>query len=647
MNRQLSWEHQQKRPVAIDDAEVIGFGFFVIVYLDTLIVQIDKIGFLRQIEREVQIESVGCAHFRVLFAPVTVFHEQHPVSSVHSYSCRGAVACVIRNDDLVYEAFVIVAAVRRGQLIDLPSLHGLLHAVDRHGLDPGRCFVLSRRVADRKADRAGLPVFGVIGVIIPSVYHTLDHRRRGVLRCHDSAHGAFLLLTVPVAGGVLSVRRGPLLRRITAEAVLAPPDMTAMPVFPAIDMFSLAGGLHHYHFQFGDGPAVVLHKRQGQQRHIDESALIGNQEIREIPEEIASAIGRQGVGLHLQPHNRALLFRADFNGVIGGDGGILYQLLRRVYQVAIAHGRRVRGVFQPSCRQLQLRVRHGNILAVHPPSAADGRAINAVRRDIAAGDGDVMRGNILPAADTRAVVAAVGRDHAAVNIDVVGGIDAIHVLRRLPAAAANACAALDAGGDHIAAVNIDLAAPALIAAADAGTPAATGGLHGSGVKVQLLTGSSLARADARAALAAVCHDGAAPVVWIALRAEMDIHAVPVHVSVVKTIENIPGRIAAADARGLFAALTRHRRAGSHQDMHLVFAAVLLDGRAAGGALQDAVPADEVQIGLRLAIHLDGRCLGAGTHLDVQTVDENVRRGGAPLDLDLLLPEPLIPQLIRH
>ena len=265
MNRQLSWEHQQKRPVGIDDAEVIGFGFLVIVYLDTLVVQIDKIGFLRQIEREVQIESVGRAHFSVLFAPVTVFHEQHPVSSVHSYSCRGAVARVIRNDDLVHESFVIVAAVRRGQLIDLPGLHGLLHAVDRHGLDPGRWFILSRRVADRKADRAGLPIVGVVGGVVPSVYHAIDHRRRGVLRRYDSAHGAFLLLTFPVAGRVLSVLRRPFPRRIPAEAVLAPPDMTAMPVFPAIDMVSLAGGLHHYHFQFGDGPAVVLHIRQRQQ----------------------------------------------------------------------------------------------------------------------------------------------------------------------------------------------------------------------------------------------------------------------------------------------------------------------------------------------------------------------------------------------
>ena len=304
--------------------------------------------------------------------------------------------------------------------------------------------------------------------------------------------------------------------------------MTAIPVFPAIDMV-LTRGIHHGHFQFGDGPAIVLHIRQCQQRHIDESALIGNQEIREIPEEIASAIGSQGIGLHLQPHNRALLFRADLDGVIGGDGGVLYQLLRLVHQVAIAHGRCVRGVVQTSCRQLQMRIRHGNVLAVHPASAADARAVNALRRDIAAGDGDVMRGNILPAADARA--------------------------------------ALDAGSDHIAAVNIDLAAPPLIAAADAGS--------------------------------------------------------------------------------LCAALARHRGPGSRQHIQRALAAVLLNGRASGRALQRAVPASEVQIGRGLVVDLDGRRLGAGTHLDVQAVNENMRRGLWPLDLDLPFPAPLVAQLLRH
>ena len=82
---------------------------------------------------------------------------------------------------------------------------------------------------------------------------------------------------------------------------------------------------------------------------------------------------------------------------------------------------------------------------------------------------------------------------------------------------------------------------------------------------------------------------------------MHIHAVAVHISIVKTINNIPSRIAAADACGLFAAFTRHRSAGSHQHMHLTLATVLLDGRAAGGALQRAVPADEIQISRSLLI----------------------------------------------
>ena len=623
-NRQLSWEHQQKRPVGIDDAEVVGFLFLVIVYFDFLVIQIDKIRFFWQTEREIQIESVRHAQFNIP-GQVPIFHKQHPVSSVHSDLCCGAVACPVRNDDLIPESFVPVAAVRRTQLIDLPGLHALLLAVDRHRLDAGHRLALRCRVSDRKVNRAERPVVVVVGGVVPSVYHALDHRRRGVLRRHISAHGAFFHLAFPVAGRVLSILRTPFLHRVSAEAALAPPDMAAPPVFPAIDMV-LTRGIHHGHFQFGDGPAIVLHIRQCQQRHIDESALIGNQEIREIPEEIASAIGSQGIGLHPQPHNRALLFRADLDGVIGGNGGVLYQLLRFVHQVAIAHGRCVRGVVQTSCRQPQMRIRHGNVLAVHPASAADGRAVNALRRDIAAGDGDVMRGNILPAADARAVVAAVGRDRAAGDVDVVGGIDTIHVLRRLPAAAANARAALNAGSDHIAAVNIDLAAPPLIAAADAGGPSAAGGPHSSGVKIQLLPGSSSAGADARAVFAAVGYDRAAPVVRIALRAEMDVHAMAVHVFVVKAVKNIPGSIAAADAGSLCAALARHRGPGSRQHIQRALAAVLLNGRASGRALQRAVPANEVQIGRGLVVDLDGRRLGAGTHLDVQAVNENMRRG---------------------
>ena len=271
----------------------------------------------------------------------------------------------------------------------------------------------------------------------------------------------------------------------------------------------------------------------------------------------------------------------------------------------------------------------------------------ALRRDIAAGDGDVMRGNILPAADARAVVAAVGRDRAAGDVDAVGGIDAIHVLRRLPAAAANARAALDAGSDHIAAVNIDLAAPPLIAAADAGGPSAAGGPHSSGVKIQLLPGSSPARADARAALTAVGYDRAAPVVRIALRAEMDVHAMAVHVFVVKTVKNIPGSIAAADAGSLCAALARHRGPGSRQHIQRALAAVLLNGRASGRALQGAVLADEIDICRSLFVQLYGRPQGAGAHFNIYAVNKYVRRGFVSLDEDLLIPCPCVPELIGN
>ncbi len=223
------------------------------------------------------------------------------------------------------------------------------------------------------------------------------------------------------------------------------------------------------------------------------------------------------------------------------------------------------------------------------------------RRNKAARHRDITGGDILPAADTRAVVAAFGRDRAAGDVDIVSGVDAIHVLLRCPTAAADTSASLTALSADCATINIDLTAAPLIAAADACGPAAAVGLHRAGVEVQFLTGTSPTGTDTSTVSAADGRYGAAPVVRIALRAEVHICAVTVHIQVEQTFCDIPGRIAAADACGLFAALTRHRSAGSHQHMHLTLAAVLLDGRAAGGALQRAVPADEIQISRSLLI----------------------------------------------
>ena len=103
-----------------------------------------------------------------------------------------------------------------------------------------------------------------------------------------------------------------------------------------------------------------------------------------------------------------------------------------------------------------------------PASAADGRAVRTVRRDLAAGDGDIARRDVLTAADACAVVSAVGVDLAAVNVDIIGCGVAIHVLQRFPAAPADTGSSIAALGGNIAAVDVDIAAAALEAAADAG-----------------------------------------------------------------------------------------------------------------------------------------------------------------------------------
>ena len=159
------------------------------------------------IERQFQFKPVRHAKVEDRAARVvSVTQDQNPVSSVQPYRCRGAVARIIRSNDLIHKSLIIVAAVRRGQMINLSGLHGLLHTVDRHGLDTRGHLLVSRRVADHEADRAWLPVIGVLGGILHSIRNSLGHRRRGVLRQHNPAYGALLFLVFPLSGNMLTVR---------------------------------------------------------------------------------------------------------------------------------------------------------------------------------------------------------------------------------------------------------------------------------------------------------------------------------------------------------------------------------------------------------------------------------------------------------
>ena len=223
------------------------------------------------------------------------------------------------------------------------------------------------------------------------------------------------------------------------------------------------------------------------------------------------------------------------------------------------------------------------------------------RRHNAARHRDITGGDILPTADTRAVVAAFGRDRAAGNVNVVGGVDAIHILLCFPATAADTSASLTALSADCATINIDLTAAPLITAANTGSKSAAGGLYRTGVEIQLLTGTSPTSTDTSTVSAADGRYGAAPVVRIAPRAKVHIHAVTVHIQVEQTFCDIPGRIAAADARRFVAALAGHRGACARQNIKLTLAAVFLYCRAAVGALQGAVLADEIQISRSLLI----------------------------------------------
>ena len=275
-----------------------------------------------------------------------------------------------------------------------------------------------------------------------------------------------------------------------------------------------------------------------------------------------------------------------------------------------------------------------------PASAADGRAVCAVRVHLAAGDGDIARRDELTAADACAVVAAAGVDLAAVNVDIIGCGVAIHVLLRSPAASADTGSCRAAGGGNIAAVDVDIAAAAFVAAADAGTHFAARRLDFTGVEIQLLAAAVSAAADARAVFAALGDDGAAPERGVRLRAEVHIHAVAVHVDVENLVGDIPDGEASADARAGKAALTRHRGALHHLHAQLSLAAVLLNGRPSGGPRQLTVPVYKIQIRRRLSMQLDGRRLGVLLHLNIHVIQEDVRRRLLSVDLDLLGPDPL-------
>ena len=242
-----------------------------------------------------------------------------------------------------------------------------------------------------------------------------------------------------------------------------------------------------------------------------------------------------------------------------------------------------------------------------PATAAYRRSVVSCRRHNAARHRDITGGDILASADTRAVVLAAGAYPSAGDDDIARRVDSVHVLFRRPAAAADARAGIPALRVDIAAIDIDMAAAPPKASADSGCKPAAAGVYRAGVEVQPLSGASMdgvsrvsrvspaAGSYARAVLAAGGIDGAAPVVGIALRAKVHIDAVAVHIHVKHRVPDIADRPAPADARRSVAALAGHRGACARQNIKLTLAAVFLYCRAAVGALQGAVLADEIDI----------------------------------------------------
>ena len=83
--------------------------------------------------------------------------------------------------------------------------------------------------------------------------------------------------------------------------------MTAIPVFPAVGMVSLAGGLHHFHIKISYRPSVVLRVWQSQQRQVNHSVAVRNQEISEMHEVARFPIRSERVSVSRQHDDLSIL----------------------------------------------------------------------------------------------------------------------------------------------------------------------------------------------------------------------------------------------------------------------------------------------------------------------------------------------------
>ncbi len=152
------------------------------------------------------------------------------------------------------------------------------HTVDGHGLDAGGRLSRCSRVAHGEGVRTGLSIEGILDGVAFAVRQSFHNRGFRVPLKHMTAHSAELLLIAPVAGDVLSVLLGHLRGGVSCTAVLAYPDVAAIPVRPAKFMATCA--FHAAQLQLADHTAVIAGIRQAQPLQVHAPVFVGDEKLR-------------------------------------------------------------------------------------------------------------------------------------------------------------------------------------------------------------------------------------------------------------------------------------------------------------------------------------------------------------------------------
>ena len=201
-------------------------------------------------------------------SPVTVAVLMVP--PVYSDCRPSLISRVVSCDHGIFRSRVIVAAIRRGEMISGAVLR---LTVDGHGSDAGGRLSRCSRVAHGEGVRAGLSIEGILDGVAFAVRQSFHNRGFRVPLKHMTAHSAELLLIAPVAGAVLSVLLGHFRGGVSCAAFLAGPDVAVVPDRPA--KFMVVCAFLTAQLQLANYSAVIVGIRQTQplQVHVPNEKL--------------------------------------------------------------------------------------------------------------------------------------------------------------------------------------------------------------------------------------------------------------------------------------------------------------------------------------------------------------------------------------